>query len=333
MSVSLRVFTDRRIIQPLPELPLIMPEITVIVPVFNSEAYLEDCIKSVLDQSFADWELLLIDDGSIDKSNEICSSFVARDNRIKLIVKSNEGVSAARNAGLEYAQGKYVIFLDADDELYDDALSSLYDIAEKTDSLMTIGGYVYGSEKPESSRSKGEVRLVDSRQLCIDSLYQKQGTDTSVCWRLFRKTIFNGLRFYDGRYEDLEIFHKLLMRTARVAVTGRLIYFYRRHPSSFINSWSEQRKDIVRVTQSIVRAYGSDKDLNRAALNRHFSANYNLLLALLRYCPERRSDITECMKIIASLRKTILDNPHSRWKDRFGGLVSYFGLRVIRYLS
>lgn len=333
MSGSLLVFTDRLIIQPLPELPLIMPEITVIVPVFNSEAFLEDCIKSVLAQSFTDWELLLIDDGSNDRSNEICRSFLAQDNRVKLIVKSNEGVSCARNVGLEYAQGKYVFFLDADDELYDEALSSLYDIAEKTGSLITIGGYVYGSAKPEISRSKGKVRLVDARQLCVDSLYQKRGTDTSVCWRLFRKTIFDGLRFYDGRYEDLEIFHKLLMRTERVAVTDCLIYFYRRHSSSFINSWSEQRKDIVRVTQSIVASYSSDKDLSRAAQTRHFSANYNLLLALLRYCPERKSDISDCLKIIASLRKTILDDPHSRWKDRFGGLVSYFGLRIIRYLA
>lgn len=310
-----------------------MPEISVIVPVFNSESFLESCIRSVLAQSFADWELLLIDDGSNDGSNEICSRFAADDNRIRLIAKSNGGVSSARNVGLDHAKGKYIFFLDADDVLYGSALSSLYDISEKNNVLITIGGHVCAISKPEDAERTNRVRLVDSRKICIESLYQKRGTDTSVCWRLFRKDLFDGLRFYDGRYEDLEIFHKLLMRTDKVVVTDKMIYFYRNHSSSFINSWSKRRKDIAKVCENIVATYISDKDMRKAALARYFSANYNLLLALLRHCPEESEEITDCFNHIVSLRGSILTNLNSRWKDRLGALLSYLGLRVIRYLS
>lgn len=314
------------------------PVISVIVPVYNAEAFLRECIESVMAQSLADWELLLVDDGSTDSSSDICRSYASREPRIKVISKPNGGVSSARNAGIDHAEGDYIFFIDADDEIYPDTLSSLLKIAVEYDVPIVVGRYINAPIKPSQPHEAPDIlpptRLIDSRQLCADSLYQQPGTDTCVWAHLYRRSLFEGLRFPEGRrYEDLEIFHKLLMRTQQVAVTDKLIYFYRDHTSSFINTWSEARKDIVGVTREIVDTYRDDDVLYRAARVRHFSANYNLLLALLRYRPDRQEEITRCFAEIRSLRRTVLLDPRCRRKDRVGALLSYMGLRFIKYLS
>ncbi|MDE6239904.1 MAG: glycosyltransferase [Muribaculaceae bacterium] len=310
-----------------------MPEISVIVPVFNSRTYLKECIESVTNQIFSDWELLLVNDGSTDDSESICRSYAERDSRVKLISKSNGGLSSARNLGLELAHGNYIFFLDSDDELYSDALSHLYEIASANNSDITIGRAAYASSKPDQGQRQPVVRIVDPHQLCIDTLYQKTGTDNSACWRLFRRSLFDNLRFYNGWYEDLEIFHKLLFAADKVAITDKLVYFYRKHPKSFINSWSDGRRDIIKVTESILTRYSYDPQIRKAALNRHFSANYNLLLALLRDKPDDNESIEFLMSTIRDLRASILTDKNSRMKNRIGALISYMGLTFIKRLS
>ncbi|MDE5554956.1 MAG: glycosyltransferase [Muribaculaceae bacterium] len=310
-----------------------MPAISVIVPVYNSQSYLKECVESVLTQSFSEWELILVDDGSTDDSNSICQRYASTDHRVRVISKPNGGLSSARNAGLDIATGKYVFFLDADDELYPYSLSLLYDIAESNNADITIGRAAYTATKPDCDTAHSKVSLVSPRQLCIDILYQKPDTDNSACWRLFRRSLFDNLRFYDGWYEDLEIFHKLLMNADTVALTDCVVYFYRKHPASFINSWSEGRRDNVKVTGGILQRYSSDPAIKKAAQNRHFSANYNLLLALLRNRPDDIEAINSCFNTIKSLRSTVLSDPNSRFKNRLGALLSYFGLNTIKRLS
>lgn len=115
--------------------------VSVIVPIYNSEDKLERCIKSVLQQTFQDFELLLIDDGSKDKSLEICEKFSREDSRIRVVSKSNEGVSATRNRGLELAKGEYIQFLDSDDFIVPDMMDGLVKRMEQTGADMVISGY------------------------------------------------------------------------------------------------------------------------------------------------------------------------------------------------
>lgn len=310
-----------------------MPAISIIVPVYNSQTYLKECVESVLTQSFSEWELILVDDGSTDGSNDICKRFASTDHRIRVITKPNGGLSSARNAGLDIAKGKYMFFLDADDELYPYSLSHLYEIAEANNADITIGRAAYTETKPDCKPTNSTITLASPRELCIDILYQKPGTDNSACWRLFHHSLFDNLRFYNGWYEDLEIFHKLLMNADTVAVTDCVVYFYRKHTESFINSWSEGRRDNVKVTESILQLYSSDPAITKAAQSRYFSANYNLLLALLHNRPDDNEAIHSCLHNIKSLRRTVLSDPNSRFKNRMGALLSYFGLNTIKRLS
>ena len=99
-----------------------MPKISIIVPIYNSERYLRECIESVIGQSFADMELVLVDDGSTDSSPDICSEYAAVDGRIKVVTQPNGGLSAARNKGIDAASGEYLFFIDSDDTIHHDAL-------------------------------------------------------------------------------------------------------------------------------------------------------------------------------------------------------------------
>ena len=114
------------------------PMISLIVPVYNAEEYLDDAVKSVWDQSFANWELLLIDDGSTDKSGEICDQFAEADHRIKVFHTENGGYNRARNIGIENASGEWVMFLDSDDYLAPDALQHMVDWSERSDLVMAL---------------------------------------------------------------------------------------------------------------------------------------------------------------------------------------------------
>ena len=115
-------------------------KITLIIPVYNKKKYINHCLDSISAQTFEDFEVLLVDDGSTDGSAEICDEFANNNARVRVIHKQNGGVSSARNRGIEEAGGKYVVFCDADDEFPPDALSDLYAAAEKYGADITVGG-------------------------------------------------------------------------------------------------------------------------------------------------------------------------------------------------
>ena len=108
-----------------------MPKISVIIPVFNTHLYLEQCLKSVSEQTFTDWEALVVNDGSTDDSALIINKWIERDSRFHILSQPNSGLSAARNTGLKHANGKYIFFLDSDDFLSPNALNDLYQVAKK----------------------------------------------------------------------------------------------------------------------------------------------------------------------------------------------------------
>ena len=304
-----------------------MTSVSIIVPVYNAEKYLRQAIDSVKTQTFQDWELILVDDGSTDSSNAICHEYTDADKRIRLIEKENGGLSSARNAALDIAEGEYIFFLDADDELYPHSILHLYDIVRSYSVQVVAGRKVYEIEKPENNFTTTRHGIVKTEQHIKNVWFQKSGTDNSVCWKLLKKSLFDGLRFYNGWFEDLEIFHKLLFRANKIAVTDAVVYFYRKHPESFINSWSEGRKDIVAVTAGIVSQMKTDHpELIKAAEHRHFSASFNLLIALIKYKPSDKDTIKRSFDTIKSLRKYIIFDSNSRLKNRAGALASYLGL-------
>lgn len=151
-----------------------MPFFSIIIPCYNQAHYLVDCLDSLLAQSFNEWEAFVINDGSTDHTNELVATYMEKDNRIKLIEQHNQGLSAARNAGIKSANGKRLIFLDADDFFYDDALAVIFNEAELVDdATMVQYGYAYITEQKESILRK--VIPVSKEQLIPDIFYGVPG--------------------------------------------------------------------------------------------------------------------------------------------------------------
>lgn len=278
---------------------------------------------------------MLVNDGSTDLSGDICRDYSLTDNRITVIDKANGGLSSARNAGLDRAAGKYILFLDADDELYPETVSTLLSAAETTDADIAVGQVTWSAEKqPFEPLGRQSVTTVDPSALCRDILYQRPRTDNGAWGKLYRRELFDSIRFYNGWYEDLEIFYKIFLKAKAIALTDSVVYFYRQHDSSFLNTWSDGRRDIIAVTERMVADMAENHpELLRAARHRHFSAAFNLLLALLRHRPDDDAAIRQCYDIIRQSRSSVIADNNSRAKNRLAALASYSGLRSLKLMT
>jgi len=197
-----------------------MPKISVIVPVYNIENYIEECIKSILNQTLRDFELLLVDDGSTDNSLNICREYEKKDNRIKVIHKKN-GLSDARNAGIEKACGKYFCFIDGDDFIANDTLENMYNLILKNNSQIAVCNMVryYGNEDTDVFYKPSEKKIVLEGEDRFKTLEQP-----SVCNKMFKAELFNGIRFPYGKYyEDTFVYHELVMKASSVILKIRII--------------------------------------------------------------------------------------------------------------
>lgn len=213
--------------------------VSVIVPVYNVEKYLAECIQGVMAQTFRRWELILVNDGSKDRSGTICDDFAAKDERIRVIHKSNTGVSDTRNVGLTNAKGKYIIFLDADDYWYDQgALEVLVSSAEKHQANIVRGEYKAvnqdGSALFERPIKKAKAQLVD-KTLSSGVFYTKiLDGENFLVLSLIERSAIGSLRLNEQRafLEDMEFYAYLLLQPLRCVYVPIRFYAYRKIASS-----------------------------------------------------------------------------------------------------
>lgn len=183
-------------------------EISVIVAIYNVESYLEYCLESLLNQNFQNVEFILVDDGSTDKSSLICDNAQLSDSRVRVIHKSNGGLSDARNAGLEVATGNYVMFIDGDDVLDRDTLSILNNLAMDTNSDLIQYAYREIS-KPDmfvTAKFDGIYEIVTDRHDMYMQLYKLGGLAASACTKFIKRDKLQKLRFEKGRLHEDEFF-------------------------------------------------------------------------------------------------------------------------------
>lgn len=328
------------------------PLISVIVPVYNAEEYLRQCVESVLAQTYSNWELILVDDGSTDYSGKMCDLAACSSARIKVRHTKNRGVSAARNTGLDMMRGRYVAFLDADDMLHPQFLETALDKLLKADAdVVQIKSRLFedGDIKVFNRLApypEGIFRInpivYSPVEACTMVLYQNK-IDPSPWGKLFKESLWREARFRESsRYEDLDLIPMVLRSAACVAYFPVNLYFYRQHGQSFLHTFSLGRADVLDVTQRLVDSFAGEPALHRAALDRQLSANFNIL-ALIE---ANRAGIKEgekeevgrialsCWQKIKELRGKSLRNPHVRLKNKLGIIVSYLGgRRLIGVLS
>lgn len=222
-----------------------MEQITVIVPVYKVEQYLAQCVDSVLEQSWQNWECILVDDGSPDGCPEICDAYAAKDCRIRVIHKANGGLSDARNAGLDAAKGEYVTFLDSDDVLHPDFLKVLLEGIREQGADLSLCGYCrFSGELPRES-AEGQTRVLTRSEALgmLNEWRSEEATEMVVaCMKLYRKSLFENLRFRRGvLHEDEFITHQVLDRCGKVVCNSARLYYYRFNEQSIMGTVDQQK--------------------------------------------------------------------------------------------
>ena len=198
--------------------------ISVIVPVYNVERYLEKCVQSICAQTYKNLEIILVDDGSTDRSGEICDSLAKTDSRIKVIKKQNGGLSDARNAALNIAAGKKLMFVDSDDYLSPSAAEKLLYAAEENGCEISVCNMIRVFEDGKTEPFYCPTKK--PRVLCKNERFETLN-QPSVCNKLFSAELFDGVRFPKGRYyEDTFVYHILAHRAKKIVLDGEDSYFY-----------------------------------------------------------------------------------------------------------
>ena len=217
-----------------------MPIISVIVPVYNVEKYLSKCLESILNQSFSQFELILVNDGSTDNSELIFNKYLY-DKRLIVINKSNGGLSSARNAGLDVARGEYIIFIDSDDYINNKMFEILYNEMIRSKSDIIICDYLKVSESENEKiidmlNYKSEI--IEGKENILNQLCSEKRMQFTVAWnKLYKKKLFESLRFEEGRlHEDEFIAHRILGKAQKVNYIDLKLYYYVQRNNSIMQS-------------------------------------------------------------------------------------------------
>ena len=301
--------------------------ITVIVPVYNAEKHLKECLNSIVCQSYKNIEILLIDDGSTDNSSKICDDFANKDNRIVVIHKANEGVSVARNTGIEQASGKYITFVDADDYLEEFFIENLYRVAESTSASIITDDFYYVYEN-----GKKKNCCFDINQTLDSNVVQKKFLSSQInfgyIWgKFFETTLVKKIKFEEYRVAEDQLFiYNCLKNIEKVSFTNKSIYYYRQNENSVMHKNDIKLYDMVKVAKRIFEDSSTEiKDISLCLL---------MTNAIYTYCRIKKigavKECKECIHIIKQHRKKILFSKNAPLKTKLACFMSYFGMEIMR---
>lgn len=224
-------------------MPQEQPLISVIVPVYKVEEYLDQCVESIVNQTYRNLEIILVDDGSPDKCPEMCDAWAKKDSRIKVVHKENGGVSSARNVGLDYFTGDYVTFVDSDDIIYAAMIASLVQSCEKHGTRLAMCSVSHFSSEDEiPSHLNGTTKIFDGKYICRHFF---ECNASMAVIKLYHASLVRNRRLIVGRRvgEDAAFNYPIFFDQEKVAFINSPMYFYREHPGSVMGSYKPAQLD------------------------------------------------------------------------------------------
>ena len=235
------------------------PLVSVIVPVYNVENYLEECISHIINQTYKNLEVILVNDGSTDTSALICTRWALLDNRIKVLNKLNGGLSSARNAGLDVAKGKIISFCDSDDYMHPEMLNRMLEIMERTKAEIVCCDYV--STFFHELKKKVPYSIFDSNE-AISYLMDDKGYKCFAWNKIYRKELFNIIRYPEGKlFEDIETTYKIFKTANRIAYLQEPLYYYRVREGSITKTkFSVKNYDLIEAIDYVINDVQKNKN-------------------------------------------------------------------------
>lgn len=293
-----------------------LPHISIVVPVYNVETYLKECIESIRRQTYQNFEVILVDDGSSDQSGRICDEYAKIDKRVRVIHKANGGLSDARNVGIKIARGEFLTFIDSDDYISDNYLGVLMNAQQRYDADIVQGEMTKKCKKLGKTNPKFTVEVMEPKEAFRKLLCYKR-PQVYACCKLYRKTLLlNNSIFYPvGRLnEDCATTYKMILQSNRSVFIPEIIYFYRTTENSILNSvFSIRRMELWRVPIEIQEYLGKNKrDFEKELEYYKFRVGINLINESI-FSQDANVE-KERNKIIEHLRKMKLNGNSLGWK-------------------
>lgn len=277
--------------------------ISIVVPIYNVEKYLEKCLKSIIGQTYKNFELILVDDGSTDCSGKIADEYATRDNRICVFHKENAGLAATRNFGINKSNGEYICFIDSDDWIENTYLEELMGLANNYLADVVICDFVRNAGNDEIIQPSRENIVEETGYEAIGNLYTSNYVSYVVAWnKLYRKSIFDNVRYIEGMiHEDEAICGEIYCACAKVIRTNRILYNYRVNNSTSImaSEYSLKRLDILKALEHRMSLF-EKKGFKEYYERDSFKYMYKILLNIIdiRKMSEKNDALIKDLKVL-----------------------------------
>ena len=308
--------------------------ISIIVPVYNVEQYLDRCITSIRNQTYRNIEIILVNDGSTDCSGSICEKYKEMDSRVKVIHQKNAGPSEARNKALYIASGKSITFIDADDYVADDYIMYLYDLLTKNDAdVACCNTEIFEKDVIVKQKKKKKEYVMNLEEALCEMLYEKNFSN-SVWGKLYKKEVLLGITFPKGKiFEDMYTTYKILLKSNRIVYGNIKKYYYMKHKNSIMSTTKfHDRMHVIDAENELI-------DCMREKYPIVLKAAYAKLFASSIVCLSNfeldtkyevyKEDINTLWNNIKDLRMKMIFNNRVHYKYRILASVSFFGKKIL----
>lgn len=311
-----------------------MVKISIIVPIYNVEKYLRKCLESIVNQTLQELEIILVDDGSRDKSGEICEIYKQKDCRIQIVHKSNGGLSDARNEGVKYATAEYIIFIDGDDYIAEDMMETLYNLAKKNNADIAVCGVcnVYGDKKIPQCKSKEE--FVCTGREAFRHILEGRKIPGTICNKLIKREIAEQIQFPAGRlYEDAFYTLDLIRKVNLVYVTTKPLYYYVHRQGSITTSrFKKADLDIIYAYQKTLELVKEKyPELKTQAVFRILWAHFVVIDRILSTDDYKKNNYLKySQRYLKKNIVNILRNPYFTKKRRIAAVLFFINIKLYR---
>lgn len=310
--------------------------VSIIIPVYNVEKYFKRCIESIMDQSYTQIEIILVDDGSLDSSGALCDVYALKDKRIKVIHKENGGLSSARNVGIDNATGDLICFVDSDDYVSCDYIERMVNmlLENKADvSILQMKLVPEDCNVEFCSQEKEKVLSLDTQDGIEASLYQKLFTCCAPS-KLYKRSVIGSVRFPEGKIsEDLATCHLFFNNADKIVYSSYFGYYYRQHNKSIMHNFSAKRLDALEWCNSIENFCLNNFPM---ILNAAYCRTFNVCIHLLLDLPKTDDNYDlyshELWDNIKRTRGYVLLDIKARKREKIAALLSFGGENILRFV-
>lgn len=307
--------------------------ISVVIPIYKVELYLERCVQSVLKQTYCNLEIILVDDGSPDNCPEMCDVYAQQDSRIKVIHKENGGLSDARNVGIDIAKGKYITFIDSDDYVKETYVEYLYKLIKEFGCRMSIALHQVIYESGKIFSWDTTKRLSMSAEKCMERILYHDILDISAWGKLYELSLFKSVRYPKGKlFEDAGTTYKLIVQCDNIACGFESQYYYMIRSNSIVTGvFNINKLDMIEMTDQMASTLKKVyPNLEDAILRRQVYARFTTLRQLVESKERYYDKEKELISYIKKNASMVMHNPKAPKRDKFAIVLACLGAEFFK---